>query len=249
MKIILLAVLMFFIYDLNAEIIYVEPVQNAKFVSINNTVIIGFDKRIKNSNLNSLLTVTGSKSGFHTGDFIITKDKKRLIFKPHQEFAYNETVEVRLNGLQTSDNRNNKLEYTFQTQVRKLEPHEMANTESEDESPSANIIIPNSYSVLPQLTVTISNNPAPGRIFLNNFLNTQYTSAYLIIANNDGSIYHSKLMTDNVPDYKRQPNGLFTYFHRGTNKFYAEDTAHNVVDSFYCGNGYTTDSHELQSVK
>ena len=51
-------------------------------------------------------------------------------------------------------------------------------------------------------------------------------------------------MGDRTFDFRKQPNGLMTY-HRGE-KYYAEDAEHNLIDSFACGNGYTTDFHELQ---
>ncbi len=37
-----------------------------------------------------------------------------------------------------------------------------------------------------------------------------------------------------------------TYFDCLTGKYYAEDSQYNIVDSFYCGNGYSTDTHELR---
>ncbi len=47
-------------------------------------------------------------------------------------------------------------------------------------------------------------------------------------------------------DFKKQPNGLFAYYSYATGIHYAEDSQFNIVDSFYCGNGYTTDPHDLR---
>ncbi len=39
---------------------------------------------------------------------------------------------------------------------------------------------------------------------------------------------------------------LLTYFDLAHSKFFAMDSSYSVVDTFYTGNGYTTDIHELQ---
>ena len=243
-SILVLSALLILALDLNAEMIYVEPVRDAKFVNVNNNIIIGFDETIKTTDLNSVLTVTGSKSGIHTGDFIYSDNNRKLIFKPHQAFDYNETVEVRLNGLRTSSRGNNRLTYTFQTQEKKMEPFYY--TYPEDENNFSNSFPgADSYGSIPPLDVTISNNPSPGNIFLNNFRNVDYNTAYLIIAGNDGIPVYSRAMTQNTPDFKRLPNGNYAYYDFVPRIYYAEDSQFNIVDSFYCGNGYTTDNHDL----
>ncbi len=245
MKLTLLtAALFFFLLDLNAKIIYYEPIHDAKYVSINNNIIIGFDELIKNTDLSSLIKVTGTVSGFHSGEIIMTPDNKKLIFKPHHPFAMNETVEVKLNGLKTSTASNNRLHYTFQTQISKPELDHTRNMMNEFQTDN-NIFYSNGYDALPQLTVTISNNPSPGRIFLNNWVNPIYTSN-LMIANNNGTIHYSREFSTNVTDFKRQANGLLTYFSYSTWKYYGQNSQYNVVDSFFAGNGYTIDLHELR---
>ncbi len=247
MKTVLLCTaILFVIFDLNAKIVYVEPLQNAKYVNIHNNIIIGFDEKIVSSNLSQLLRVSGSLSGTHTGEFIITSDKKKLIFKPHQPFVFNEKIEVRLNHLKTLFTSNNRLTFTFETQVKKVEwDHTKSITDESQYSSNNDFVYSDNYSVAPQLTVSISNNPSPGQLFLTNNRNMTYSS-HIIIANNDGTQYYNRDLASNVFDFKRQPNGLMTYFHSFTNKFYAEDSLYNKVDSFYCGNGYITDVHELK---
>jgi Arylsulfotransferase (ASST)/Bacterial Ig-like domain len=239
-----------FITKINAKIIYFDPVKNAKYVSINNNIIIGFDDRIESSDLSSLISVVGSISGKHTGEIILTPDGKKLMFKPYQSFAFNEQVVVTVNHLKTSSIANNKLNYTFQTQVIKL-PVNNADYDDEEAANSSNKNFPSSDNLLdalPPLTVTISNNPSPGHLFMNNGQPNNGYTAHLIIANNDGTtLYTRELLTvlDGVGmDFKRQPNGLLTY--RANTIFYGETTEHVRVDSFYCGNGYVTGGHELR---
>jgi hypothetical protein len=47
-------------------------------------------------------------------------------------------------------------------------------------------------------------------------------------------------------DFKRQSGGLLTYFDTFRGKYFAMDSTYAVVDSFFCGNGYATDLHELR---
>ncbi|MDQ3194251.1 MAG: aryl-sulfate sulfotransferase [Bacteroidota bacterium] len=248
MKIIILAFALLSIsINLNAKIIYIEPVQNAQYVNIYNNVIIGFDEIILSSDLNSLITVTGSLSGVHTGE-IISTDKKKLIFKPHLPFVFNEKVDVKLNHIKTSVTINNSLSYSFQTQTKNLK-RDSKNTILEESGYSSEKSFVNSPDVnnFPQITVTVSNNPSPGYIFMSNFPFTRIPNTpYLIIANNDGTRYFSRQLTSNGYAFQKQINGYLTYYSGGDQKFYALDSQYNLIDSFYTGNGYITDGHELQ---
>jgi len=233
-------------FNLQSKIIYQDPVNDAKYVNINNTIVIGFDEIIRSSDLISLIVVRGSISGIHSGEVIISADKKKLIFKPHQPFSFNETVEVRLSRLKTTGTSNNSLIYSFQTQINKPEFDYIGFMEDENKFTSGNNY---TYSenplVVPSLTVTVFNNPTPGRIYMNNFRTTS-VPPHLMIANNDGSYFYSREMPFNSPDFKKLPNGKLSYFLLQRQKFYMEDVNYNLLDSFYCGNGYTTDNHELK---
>jgi len=246
MRIIILFTILFFISDLKANIIYVEPVKGAELVSINNNIIIGFDETIENSELSSLIKVTGTLSGIHQGETVLTSDRKKIIFKPFQPFAFNETVEVKVSRIKTSQTPVNNLKYTFQTQLRKLNwdhrqsfINESAKSFYQENSDHSDTLKP------PVLTVNISNNPAPGNLYLSNFPFILIPNTpHLLVADNSGTYSYLKRLTYFwALDFKKQPNGMLSY---GTNdKFYTEDPQHNVIDSFECGNGYTTDHHEF----
>jgi len=246
MRIIILFTILFFISDLKANIVYVEPVRNAELVSINNNIIIGFDETIENSELSSLIKVTGTLSGIHQGETVLTSDRKKIIFKPFQPFAFNETVEVKVNRIKTSQTPVNNLKYTFQTLPRRInwEPrqsfiNESANSFYKENTDHSDTLKP------PVLTVNISNNPSPGNIYLSNFPFILIPNTpHLLVADNSGTYSYLKRLTYFwALDFKKQPNGMLSY---GTNdKFYTEDPQHNVTDSFECGNGYTTDHHEF----
>jgi hypothetical protein len=66
-----------------------------------------------------------------------------------------------------------------------------------------------------------------------------------MILENDGTpFFHRKLPGVGL-DFKMQPDGRLTYFDAVARRFYALNARYAVVDSFRCGNGYSTDGHDL----
>ncbi len=49
-----------------------------------------------------------------------------------------------------------------------------------------------------------------------------------------------------VSDFGLQPNGLLTYFDVNAHAYYALNSSGVLIDSFRCGNGYTTDGHDIR---
>ncbi len=249
----LFTVLTLFInFNLQARIIYTDPVQNAKYVSPSNNIILGFDGDIRSTDLNSLIKVTGTLSGNHTGDIILTSDKNKFIFKPHNSFLYNERVDVTLRGLKTSTPSSNNMAFSFYTQETEVAfDHHEFNREEFGKTSAYQSDDSRSDLGFPLITVTASNNPAPGYLFMTNFPYEKipYTP-FLFILNNDGTVYYSKDVTptDYVFDFQKQPNGTLTYYdnHATKHKYYAMNNQYKIIDSFYCGNGYMTDLHELR---
>jgi len=114
------------------------------------------------------------------------------------------------------------------------------------------------HSQLPNITVLQSNNPAPGKLFMSNtrFDQQPYTP-YLLIVNNDGTVFWSRQMNVTTFDFKKQPNGLLTYIsveYRNNlhlnRAFYGLDNNYNITDSFKVVSPTTdtfwTDTHELK---
>lgn len=228
------------------SIIYTEPVRNAKFVSINNNIIVGLDEIIENNDLKMSVTVKGSVSGIHTGKIIFTKDKRKFIFIPKEPFAFNEEVEVKINRLKTLSGFINNFSYFFYTQ--KSKPKDVPNQSILNETVNSNLL--NSSQILgspdlPNITVSILDNPSAGKLFLGNFPFSQISNTpYLLQMDNNGDISFFREVYVWALDYKRQPNGMQTYF-EGIG-FHGEDNDHNYIRSYFCGNGYSTDHHELQ---
>src|SRR5712671_5752461 len=68
---------------------------------------------------------------------------------------------------------------------------------------------------------------------------------YLMILENDGTPFFYRKLPHVSFDFKMQPDGRLTYYDTGARCFYALNALYAVVDSFRCGNGYSTDGHDL----
>ncbi len=108
-------------------------------------------------------------------------------------------------------------------------------------------------SDLPGFEVTaVEEELGDGYIFLAYFDYADYleSEAYLLILDNKGEpIYYDRLHPlDAALDFKKQPNGLLTYFNPAPSerRFYALDNQYNFVDYYAASNGHQTDLHDLQ---
>ncbi len=74
---------------------YVSPKPNSIMVSNETNIILRNANTLQESTvIRSLISVVGSESGPHTGDFLLTDDEQTIVFNPHKPFAYNEVVNV-----------------------------------------------------------------------------------------------------------------------------------------------------------
>ncbi|HEU5311725.1 MAG TPA: hypothetical protein VFV24_09760, partial [Candidatus Eisenbacteria bacterium] len=90
----------------------------------------------------------------------------------------------------------------------------------------------------PSIQTTQPGTPAPGRIFLSSFSQSDpLAPSYLMILENDGKPFFHRRLPPRAFDFKLQPDGRLTYFDPTFEGFYALDTTYTVVDSFQCGNG------------
>ena len=252
---------------------FVSPVPGAKYVTNETTIIIrprvdspllGFERELS-------FNVTGSVSGSHAGEIILSDDGRTVIFEPHTPFASGERVSVVIatDDAMTRTVRMVPLSFDFEISSQRVtQPRDFYERDEcffgvADESAdktlddrptksSRNAVPKGPYPLppdFPELTITINENPGGGDIFTANLLRrSRVETRYLMILDNTGFPKYFKKVTRNYnsDDFKMQPNGLLTYFQRITNSYLAMDNTYTEVDSFACGNGYTTDGHELQ---
>ncbi|MEJ2212176.1 MAG: arylsulfotransferase family protein, partial [Anaerolineae bacterium] len=74
------------------------------------------------------------------------------------------------------------------------------------------------------------------------------TGSYLLILNRQGQVVYYQSMVDDLGafDFKRQPNGLLSYWNQKDLTIYLLDAHYHVVDTYRAGNGYEADLHDFQ---
>lgn len=243
---------------------YFHPRANSKYVSRETNIAIRQGAILdRSADLDNIAHIEGDISGLHRYDALISDDNKTLILKPVTFFEPGETVRVILNrGLKTIDNQSIgglHWQFTISANTEKIpifgEHPEIGQNEDleviyydSNDNYEKNIAL-NDVSIpsnFPNRTVLEVNNPDSGYIFLSNFYGADLQ--FLMILDNDASPIYYRRVPQNTFDFKKQPNGLLTYYTYYTYQFYAMDSTYTVVDSFQCGNGYEygTDPHDLQ---
>lgn len=243
-------------YADNVNIVYHSPQPNAKNCTPTETIIFSVFEDINQSTIdNSLIIITGSISGLHSGSLFVSPDKKTMIFRPSVPFAYSETVNVTINsGIKTtSGNTLNQKSFSFSIRNPRTVVDFTNMNSLETRIPYNNIDfklfeIPSDFNPRsePTANVTTNINPSYGKIFISGFrFDTISFTPYLTIYDNSGALAFSKPGIGTSVDFKKHKNGTYSFFSFLTEKFYLLDENFNYIDSITCGNGYTTDLHEL----
>ncbi len=236
---------------------YISPVPGSSLLKPQTNIIIRYGDPISNFDQNdsSLIIVNGSLSGYHSGKLYLTKDLRTIVFLPDNPFTNGERVSVQLSsGLRTTNNINvDSLSFYFDitkgfattTSIINQSPNKindekklgsLANVQTTSDS---SLLFP---AYFPR--VYIQQNP-PERDYY--FLGINKISGRnLCIINKYGFPIYYKTCVNRVYDFKVQPSGILTYYDEGAGLFYGMDSLYQVVDSFYCRNGYGTDYHDLQ---
>jgi len=247
---------------------YLAPKPNAPLVSPYTTLAIRYNVPFNPaSKASAHFAVSGSKSGVHTGRTTLSDDLQTLLFIPDKPFQLNEVVNVAF----ALDNADAAVTYQFTTSTTNPAHMTASNLAvalaDEAQTQAAQLISASSSTFLqaskvvtentvyhtipkdfPQITVT---TPAAGvdngYLFLSNF---QFSScpinAYLLILDNNTAPIFYRPLTSCLfaTDFKRQPNGMLTYW-ESTGIFHVLDNSYTEVNTFQAGHGYSTDNHEL----
>ena len=237
---------------------YLSPVPGSSLHLPQTNIIIRQGEELVGVDLNdtTLITVIGNSSGKHSGQLFITNDSKTLIFQPNQPFTNGENVTVKLKyGInKNSDGNVDSLGFNFYITTGCDSPTNSI-TSYLNNFNNNYLIHKNNFSKtnlnssinLPEdfPTVSINNKTTPedGYYFVG--IN-QATTNYISILSNNGIPIFYKKFADKIYDFKLQSNGLLTYFDGSFGKYYGIDSLYQLVDSFYTGNGYFTDFHDLQ---
>jgi len=213
----------------------------------NNIIIsVGQDLNIGSIYSSSLIMATGKIGGTIGGQIIIKQ--RAILFIPYNDFFPGDEITVdfsefgRLLGDYLNQNYfrfsvSEKVNLLSNDVIDKIYKDEIGSGNSSDVVGDS---LPSNY---PIVSIRKFDDPTPGKLFFGIFGATQYPSL-LILENTGNPLFYLETKSTSY-DFKKQPNGCLTYFDSDMNKYYALNSNYELVDSFYCGNGFKTDIHEL----
>lgn len=259
---------------LGSHIIYVSPVPGSRYLTPASNIIIQTDEDLNASTVqNDPFKVVGSISGEHNGKVIMVRDHRTVFFQPTTQFTLGETVSVSMTRplLSVGGDSIQVTPFSFTISNSDLNADKPLVEELQRKSldiPVSSMQIPSSAnqvpglsrefrvngqvdtlpSDFPPLTVTQSDSPSSGFIFIaSNIKNPASYGNYLIIANNQGSPVFYKHLPHRAWDFTLQPSGVLTYSSPFVDPTrYVMNTSFQVIDSFKCGNGYVDDGHDFK---
>jgi len=252
---------------ITTSIQYVSPKAGSVMVSHNTNIVLRCAFDINESTItDNLISVVGSESGVHKGDFLLSDDNKTIVFNPHTAFAYDEDVNVSLQpGIQTVT-KSEILAYSFsfktapegivQRHVNVFGDESNLVNNLYSKSSAANI---NTASLpAPPIQIESLNNPSPGYIFMATWdrnVPAKYGN-FIFILDSAGVIVDSVRVNGAPYDFQVQQNGLLSYALGDFSinvplpgeelRHIVLDSTLAVVDSFKMKNGYATDFHEFK---
>ncbi|HMQ79960.1 MAG TPA: aryl-sulfate sulfotransferase [Ignavibacteria bacterium] len=233
---------------------YVDPVLNSQFVKNNTTIAFSLTAGIDISSVSpKTIEISGSFGGNYRYELVYLDDENLFIIKPAAAFKNGEVITLNFSAgiKERNGNRIEPFAHTFRIQKQQLPNEPLLGLVNEIPEAEYKQLTENTYigtEAFPVITVNYSNNPSPGKILFSNIVfNVQIPNTpHLIIMNNDASVVFSRQMGGQIFDFNMQPNGRFTYFSRVRGKYFELDSNYVITDSFYTGNGYLTDIHELR---
>jgi hypothetical protein len=245
---------------------YISPIPNSGYVSPYTNIIVRQGEFIDETTINNnLINITGLKSGAHSGKLFLADDGKTIIFNPENSFIEGETVAVKIeDGIKTSSGKDVSM-LSFNFYISKSWAKNLEENSTTDFLCDVNILENRNQLItkkqkshitssitdtlpddLPEYYISVFNNPSDGYIFMSPFPWPPFGPGYMIIMDNYGVPIFYRRCPIRCMDFKLNGNGLVTYFNRSTRKFYSLDSSYAMIDSFACGNGYSTDVHDLQ---
>jgi hypothetical protein len=240
------------------HILYLSPVPDSRYVLPGTNLIIRTDNPLPPDAASKLVvSVTGSLSGTHACTFRVSDDGRTLLGQPETPFARSENVTVTLDttiarpggsapqGIYHFTTAGGRPEYApMRTKLRAVDFPESVSAlhgarKNAPRGSSGDVVVPN-------ISVTVATATSPGYLFLSDLIWSTTSIPALLILRNDGSQVFARDLPANGYDFKPQPNGMLTYYDDDSQTFLVMDQTCTVVDTIQCGNGYSTDPHELQ---
>ncbi|MCK5406085.1 MAG: hypothetical protein KAJ37_01465, partial [Candidatus Krumholzibacteria bacterium] len=198
---------------------YLSPLPGAKLVSNQTTIIFrpASEFSAQRGDWTNAVTVTGTESGSHSGDWVVARDGKTVIFKPHRQFTAGEKVRVTVIGQMDELRGREDFDFVFtispkttELQMEELPPlcdclgieQSLSGQLGKEQSLKRSSRVVDDFSCtyelpqdFPEITITTKDNPTPGHIFLANFPYGGSSGArYMMILKNTGvPVYFQKV--------------------------------------------------------
>ncbi len=244
------------------RVVAISPVDGARYVLPSTSILVRFDRAIglDPGSLRGALAVSGSASGAHAGRTRVARDGTALVFEPLEPFRLGETVRVAVAPRAAPDAGRLGSARVFSFQVAAALgagaalPSEFAGL---GQGLSAGIAAPGQPRPglvmgagpappdFPQVTAQEWGATAPGYLFASNLFFAGSGTCFLMILDDTGAPVWFQPGGPRT-DFKRQDNGQYSYYDVLAGSFTVLDSTMQPVDHWACGNGYSTDLHELR---
>jgi hypothetical protein len=238
------------------SLVYVSPLPGSVMHGPGTNVIARFDRVLDPASIESnLIEATGSLSGIHPGRAVLSNDRRTIVFRPDRPFTWGESVRVAVADPQAGAGALASTLLTFVFSIARapsppFDPMRMLErptTESLSRAAIAQATADTLPADFPEIAANWSGTVAPGKLFAATFSFAPGAHpSYLLILDNLARPVFYRRASPQLLDFKLQPDGRLTYFDAFAGKFFAMDSSFTTIDSFACGNGYTTDLHELR---
>ena len=240
----------------------VTPLPGSQLVSCETSIILRSKERLEFRTVldPSIIRVAGSKSGNHAVHAVVSDDSRTMVFRPEVPFALGEVVTVSyLPGMRTvSGAVHHSLTFQFITQPKKIpftDPFSMIDGLPGSAPKFSNAahpepLVPRSVSTLPPtfpaLEWTSYKRFAPlGELYIASFLSSPGSTPYLIDISTAKDVLFYRQLVSSGFDFKKQPNGLISYYDRYQSAEEVLDSLYHPVNT-YRAIGYSTDIHDFR---
>lgn len=241
---------------------FVSPVPDSRLVSTETSIILRSKELLEPSGTlsPSQIVVIGSRSGTHAVHPAISDDGRTMVFRPDVPFALGELVTVSyLPGVRTvSGGIHESFTFHFTTQPLKLpapDPFSMIDglptVRQTPRGTAAGVPRPpRSVTTLPPtfpalVWTNFKRFALLGELYIASFLSSPGGTPYIIDISTAKDVLFYRETLSSAFDFKKQPNGLVSYYDRYQSAEIVMDSLYNVITT-YRAVGYSTDIHDFR---
>ncbi len=241
---------MLFPEELPGDIKYLFPEPSSVMISSQSTIIVKTYEKLMPEDFN--LKIKGDKSGIITGQLITKQDGKTHIFKPGKNFLPGDKINVFIRGkinfewsfeITSRQVKNFNYESWIYNQIYANYDRATPNFIGSGFRQINGVSVPAGF---PEYSFTSHEGMSEGKVFFSTVMGD--AKNYLYILDEEGTPYYYRKFPQislGSTDFKLQPTGILTAYMYYNNQYIGMDNRFEIVDSFACGHGYLTDSHEL----